>query len=117
VNDARLLWLLDAGVSNSYPVPPPNYAKGTFHFHKDLTNLMDGFMRTYGNGSWFGKQLFRKMDVQYTRTCENYTFPENVATNFWVNWKQYSRCKGTANKKKNSELRTLNLYSLPNTTF
>jgi ribosomal protein L37AE/L43A len=49
-NDARLLWVLEADVSNSYPVLP-NYANGTFHFHKDLTDLMDGFMRTYGNGS------------------------------------------------------------------
>jgi hypothetical protein len=55
-NDARLLWVLEADVSNSYPVLP-NYANGTFHFHKDLTDLMNGFMRTYGNGSWFGKQL------------------------------------------------------------
>jgi hypothetical protein len=70
-NDARLLWALDADVSNSYPVLP-NYANGTFHFHKDLTDLMDGFMRTYGNGSWFGKQLFRQMGVQYTRSCETY---------------------------------------------
>jgi hypothetical protein len=70
-NDARLLWVLEADVSNSYPVLP-NYANGTFHFHKDLTNLMDGFMRTYGNGSWFGKRLHRKMGVQYTRTCETY---------------------------------------------
>jgi hypothetical protein len=70
-NDARLLWVLDADVSNSYPVLP-NYANGTFHFHKDLTDLMDGFMRTYGNGSWVGKQLFRKMGVQYTRSCETY---------------------------------------------
>jgi hypothetical protein len=70
-NDARLLWLLDADVSNSYPVLP-NYANGTFHFHKDLTDLMDGFMRTYGNGSWFGKQLYRQMGVQYTRTYETY---------------------------------------------
>ena len=70
-NDARLLWVLEADVSNSYPVLP-NYANGTFHFHKDLTDLMDGFMRTYGNGSWFGKQLHRKMGVQYTRSCETY---------------------------------------------
>jgi hypothetical protein len=70
-NDARLLWLLDADVSNAYPVLP-NYANGTFHFNKDLTDLMDGFMRTYGNGSWVGKQLFRKMGVQYTRSCDTY---------------------------------------------
>jgi hypothetical protein len=70
-NDGRLLWLLDADVSNAYPVLP-NYANGTFHFHKDLTDLMDGFMRTYGNGSWVGKQLFRQMGVQYTRSCDTY---------------------------------------------
>jgi hypothetical protein len=61
------LWVLEADFSNSYPVFP-NYANGTFHLHKDLTNLMDGFMRTYGNGSWFGKQLHRKMGVPYTIT-------------------------------------------------
>jgi hypothetical protein len=33
---------------------------------------MDSFMRTYGNGSWFGKQLHRKMGVQYTRSCDTY---------------------------------------------
>jgi hypothetical protein len=57
-NDARLSWVLEADVSNSYPVLP-NYAKGTFHFHfhKNLSGLMDSFMRTYGNRSWFGKQL------------------------------------------------------------
>jgi hypothetical protein len=58
-NDARLLWVLEADVSNSYPVLP-NYADGTFYFHKDLTGLMDGFMRTYGNESWFGKQFTSK---------------------------------------------------------
>jgi hypothetical protein len=66
-NDAHLLWVLEADVSNSYPVVP-NYANGTFHFHKDLPGLMDGFMRMYGNGSWFGKQLHQKMGVQYTST-------------------------------------------------
>jgi hypothetical protein len=70
-NDAHLLWDWETDVSNSYPVLQ-NYANGTFHFHKDLTDLMEGFMRTYGNGSWFGKQLHRKIGVQYTRFCETY---------------------------------------------
>jgi hypothetical protein len=70
-NDARLLWVLDADVSNLYPVLP-NYANGTFHFHKYLTDLMDGFMSIYGNGRWVDKQLFQKMDVQYTISCETY---------------------------------------------
>ena len=70
-NDARLLWLLDADVAKSYPVLP-NYANGTFHINKDLTDRMDGFMRMHANGSWVGKQLFRKMGVQYTRSCETY---------------------------------------------
>jgi hypothetical protein len=47
-NDVHLLWVLEADVSNAYPVLP-NYADGTIHFHKDLISLMDGFMRTYGN--------------------------------------------------------------------
>jgi hypothetical protein len=63
------LRVLDVSVSNSYPILP-NYAKGTFHFHKDLNDLMDGFMRPYASGSWFGKKLLKKMGAQYTRTCE-----------------------------------------------
>jgi hypothetical protein len=54
-NEACLLWVLEADISNSYPVLP-NYANSTFHFHKDLTDLMEGFMRRHGKGSWFGKQ-------------------------------------------------------------
>jgi hypothetical protein len=70
-NDRRLLWTLDADVSNSYPVLP-NYANGTFHIHKDVTDLMDGLMRTYANGRWFSRHFHRKMGVQYTRTMETY---------------------------------------------
>jgi hypothetical protein len=59
-NDARLLWVWEVDVSNSYPVLP-NYANGTFHFHfhKDLTDLMDGFMRMYGKISATTSQHFR----------------------------------------------------------
>jgi hypothetical protein len=57
-NDARPLWALDASVSNSYPVPP-NYAKGTFHFHKDLTGMMDGFPRPMGMGAGLASCYFK----------------------------------------------------------
>jgi hypothetical protein len=56
-NNAHLVWVLDTNVSNSYPISP-NYANGTFHFHKDRKGLMYSFMRIYGKGSWFDKQLF-----------------------------------------------------------
>jgi hypothetical protein len=79
-NDVLLLWVLDADNSNAYPVLP-NYANGTFHFHKDLTDLMDGFMQTYGNGSWFGKQLYWQIGV-HTRTYETYLSRKCATTQY-----------------------------------
>jgi hypothetical protein len=70
-NDGKLLSLLPAHVRAAYPVEP-QYATGAFHFHKQATDELEPIMKTYGNGNFYCKKLFRTMGVEYQRKVETY---------------------------------------------
>jgi hypothetical protein len=84
-NDAHLLWVLDANLSNAYPILP-NYANIIFHFHKDLTNLIEPM----GTGADLASTYFDKWACN-TREPMRPIFPENVPTNSWVKWNSKAR--------------------------
>jgi hypothetical protein len=70
-NDGKLLSLLSAHVRAAYPVEP-RYATGAFHFHKQATDELEPIMKTYGNGNFYCKKLYRTMGVEYQRKLETY---------------------------------------------
>ncbi len=70
-NDGLLLHTLPAHIRALYPVDPI-FCTGTFHFHKDLTDDLNLLMKTYANGFFVGKKLFRKLGIQYTRVVDCY---------------------------------------------
>ena len=65
-NDGRLLHQLPHWMQNSYPVSP-KYATtiSKFQCTKDLTDLLERMMITYGNGPMLAKYLYEKLGKEY----------------------------------------------------
>lgn len=70
-NDGRLLVTLKPSIREAYPVEP-RYAEGTFHLHQQATDDMEAIFKTYGNGDFFCKKLYRSSALQFERKILSY---------------------------------------------
>ena len=84
-NDGRLLNLLPAHVSSNYPVLP-KYAKNgsfdmandeyrrnaSFHLHRDVTQVLERVMETYGNGDMASVHMLQSLGRHYTNKVRTY---------------------------------------------
>jgi hypothetical protein len=70
-NDAGLLNNLPAHVREIYPVPP-RYCNGRTHLHKDLVDIVESLMLTYGNADFIAKHMVSQLGKQYENQVATY---------------------------------------------
>jgi hypothetical protein len=70
-NDAGLLVNLPAHVRNIYPVPP-RYCNGRTHLHKDLVDIVESLMLTYGNADFIAKHMVSQLGKKYENQVSTY---------------------------------------------
>jgi hypothetical protein len=70
-NSGKLLYSLPPHVRDAYPVHP-RYAVGTFHLSRQLTDELDEVMVTYGNGEFFSRSLYQRLNQQYFNRVDTY---------------------------------------------
>ena len=71
MNDGQLLVGLPPYICQVYPVEP-RFANGTFHFDTSASDEFDCILKTYGNGDFCSKKMFRMSAMKYTRSLEYY---------------------------------------------
>jgi hypothetical protein len=70
-NDAGLLANLPAHVREIYPVPP-RYCNGRTHLHKDLIDIVESLMLTYGNADFIAKHMVSQLGKKYENQVATY---------------------------------------------
>jgi hypothetical protein len=69
--DAGLLANLPAHMCNIYPVPS-RYCNRRTHLHKDLVDIVESLMLTYGNANFIAKHMVSQLGKKYTNQVSTY---------------------------------------------
>jgi hypothetical protein len=78
-NDAGLLVNLPAHVRDIYPVPP-RYCNGRTHLHKDLVDIVESLMLTYGNADFIAKHMVGQLGKKYENQVSTYLSKEPTSS-------------------------------------
>jgi hypothetical protein len=70
-NCGELLNQLTPFIRDAYPVHP-RYATGNFHMTKKTSDLMEDLMITYGNGEYFSRSMYQRLNLEYLSRIDTY---------------------------------------------
>jgi hypothetical protein len=89
-NDAVLLASLPAHIRAAYPVEP-RYANGAYHFTIQATDELEPLLKTYANGDFYSKKLYRTIGLEFERKVQTYLSkaPSTSARDFEVTLEEW----------------------------